>query len=57
MYVAVDRKPENVCEIQDSCDGKSNIMMRLKLVKSAAAELGELRQVKVCCCLLFTNGN
>ena len=41
MCVAVDRKPENGCEIQDSCDGKSNIMMRLKLVKSAATELAE----------------
>ena len=43
MYVAIDRKPENGCEIQDSCDGKSCIMMRLKLVKSAAAEEDELR--------------
>ena len=37
-YVAMDRKPENGCEIQNSCDGISGIMMRLKLVKSAAAE-------------------
>ena len=37
-YVAMDRKPEDGCEIQDSCCGKSNIMMRLKLVKSATEE-------------------
>jgi len=38
MYVAIDRKPEDGCEIQDSCCGKSNIMMRLKLVKTATEE-------------------
>jgi len=27
MYVAIDRKPEDGAEIQDSCCGKSNIMM------------------------------
>ena len=32
-YVAIDRKPENGCEIQDSCCGVSGIMMRLKIVK------------------------
>ena len=32
-YVAIDRKPENGCEIQDSCCGVSGIMMRLKVVK------------------------
>ena len=37
-YVAMDRKPEHGCEIQNSCDGISGIMMRLKLVKSAAME-------------------
>jgi len=37
-YVAIDRKPEDGCEIQDSCCGKSNIVMRLKLVKSATEE-------------------
>ena len=35
-YVAMDRKPENGCEIQDACDGRSKIMMQLKLVKGAA---------------------
>ena len=29
----IDRKPENGCEIQDSCCGVSGIMMRLKIVK------------------------
>ena len=32
-YVAIDRKPENGCEIQDSCCGVSGIMMRLKVFK------------------------
>jgi len=38
MYVAIDRKPEDGAEIQDSCCGKSNIMMRLKLVKTPSEE-------------------
>ena len=38
FYVALDRKPENGCEVQDSCDGKSGIMMRLKLVKKPEEE-------------------
>jgi len=38
MYVAINRKPENGCEIQNSCCAKSGIMMRLKLVKTAAEE-------------------
>jgi hypothetical protein len=37
MYVAIDRKPENGCEIQDVACGMSGIMMRLRLVKTAAA--------------------
>ena len=37
-YVAMDRKPEHGCEIQNCCDGISGIMLRLKLVKSQAAE-------------------
>ena len=37
-YVAMDRKPEHGCEIQNCCDGLSGIMLRLKLVKSQAAE-------------------
>jgi len=34
MYVAIDRKPENGCEIQDSCCARSNLMLKLKVVKS-----------------------
>ena len=37
-YVAMDRKPEHGCEIQNSCDGLSGIMLRLKLVKLQHAE-------------------
>ena len=35
MYVAMERKPDNGCEIQNSACGTSGIMMRLKLVKTA----------------------
>jgi hypothetical protein len=38
MYVAIDWKPENGCEIQNACCGRSSIMMRLKLVKTAEEE-------------------
>jgi len=38
MCVAIDRKPEDGAEIQDCFCGKSNIMMRLKLVKSTTEE-------------------
>jgi hypothetical protein len=38
MYIAMDRKPDSGCEIQNCCDGKSGIMLRLKLVKSAEEE-------------------
>mmetsp|Transcript_9107 Transcript_9107/g.10636 ORF Transcript_9107/g.10636 Transcript_9107/m.10636 type:complete len:86 (-) Transcript_9107:876-1133(-) len=31
----MERKPKNGCEIQDACDGRSRIMIRLKLVKGA----------------------
>jgi Transposase IS4 len=37
MYVAIDRKPEDGMEIQNACCGHSNIMMQLKLVKTASA--------------------
>jgi hypothetical protein len=33
-YIAIDRKPENGCEIQNAADGRSGIMIRLRLVKS-----------------------
>ena len=36
--VAMDRKPEHGCGIQNACDGMCGIMMRLKLVKSANFE-------------------
>jgi hypothetical protein len=32
MYIAIDRKPENGCEIQNSACGDSGVMLRLKLV-------------------------
>ena len=35
FYVAIDRKPENGCEIQDAACGKSGVMIRLRIVKSA----------------------
>jgi hypothetical protein len=38
MYVAIDRKPESGCEIQNSACGRSMIMMRLKIVKTAEEE-------------------
>jgi hypothetical protein len=38
MYVAIDRKPENGGEIQNSACGWSTIMMRLKIVKTAEEE-------------------
>jgi len=34
-YLAIDRKPEDGCEIQDCADGRSGVMMQLKIVKSA----------------------
>jgi hypothetical protein len=34
QYIAIDRKPKFGCEIQNSCCGRSGIMMRLKLVKT-----------------------
>ena len=48
-YVAMDRKPEDGCEIQNACDGISGIMMRLKLVKSQAAEaaMNEVQRANV----------
>jgi hypothetical protein len=38
MYVAIDRKPENGCEIQSAACGQSGIMIRLTLVKIADEE-------------------
>jgi hypothetical protein len=39
MYVSIQRKPEDGLEIHDSCCGKCRIMMHLRLVKSAEADL------------------
>jgi hypothetical protein len=33
-YVAMERKPEAGCEIQNFADGESGVMVRLKLVKT-----------------------
>ena len=38
FYVAIDRKPEDGCEIQNSCCAVSGIMLRLKIVKSPSEE-------------------
>ena len=38
MYVAIDRKPENGCEIQNSACGKSGVMLRLQIVKHIETE-------------------
>jgi Transposase IS4 len=41
MYVAIDRKPEDGLEIQDSCCAKSGILLQLKLVKTAEANAAD----------------
>jgi Transposase IS4 len=38
MYIAIDRKPENGCEIQNMACGQSGVMIRLKVVKTAEEE-------------------
>lgn len=35
MYITMDRKPENGCKIQSSCCGKSGMLTRLQIIKSA----------------------
>jgi len=35
MYVAIDRKPENGCEIQNAACGRSGIILRLSVVTTA----------------------
>ncbi len=37
-YVAIDRKPQNGCEMQDSACGRSGIMLPLELVTTAEDE-------------------
>ena len=34
-YVEMERNPDNGCEIQDACGGRSKVMIRLKLVKGS----------------------
>jgi hypothetical protein len=41
-YLAIDREPENDCEIQNACCGRRGIMMALHLVKGPVEE--ELEQ-------------
>lgn len=41
QYVAIDRKPENGCEIQDACCGRSGVMIRIKIVETADAHADE----------------
>ena len=38
-YMAIDRKPENGCEIQNSVCGESGVMLRPKLVKNIQEEV------------------
>ena len=38
MYVVIDRKPENGCEIQNAACGHSGVMIQLKVVKTAEEE-------------------
>jgi hypothetical protein len=38
MYISMDRKHENGCEIQKTAFGASGILMRLKLVKTVVEE-------------------
>ena len=38
MYVAIDRKPENDCEIQNAACGRSGVMIQLNIVKTAEEE-------------------
>ena len=39
QYISIDRKPEDRCEIQNCCDGRTGIMLRLKLVKISQEEV------------------
>jgi hypothetical protein len=36
-YIAIDRKPEDGCEVQNAACGSSGVMMQLKLVKGGTA--------------------
>ena len=41
-YIAMDRKPENGCEIQNSADGWAWVMLHLKLLKNVEDEYAHL---------------
>lgn len=45
QYISIYREPENKCEIQNSACGRSEIMMRLEMVKTAEGE-NEMQTVK-----------
>jgi heat shock protein HspQ len=42
MYVAIDRKPENGCEIQDACCGRSGVMIQLLIVKTKKEQANQM---------------
>ena len=48
-YVALDQKPENGCEIQNSCDAVTGVMLRLKLVKTAKEEENDYQEMVEMC--------
>jgi Transposase IS4 len=52
FYFAIDRKPENGCEIQSACCGKSGVMIQLRLMKLNDA----LRKDSDCSLLLLGFG-
>jgi hypothetical protein len=47
MYLALERKPDNGCEIQNLANVASGIMLRLKLVKSTNKEKEAFGQCKL----------
>ena len=46
IYVAIDCKPENSCEIQDCCDARARVMLQLKLVKSKHDESNYIKSLE-----------
>ena len=57
QYVAIDRKPENGCEIQNAGDGVSGVMMRLKLVDSLCRVAARCATRKLLTFVAFVNMN
>ena len=41
MYIAIERKPDNGCQVQDTACGRSKIMVRLKLAKTSTEEVAD----------------